>query len=339
MNFQFQNRSKFALLTINNVYANLPSTPFQLSDGAWVTPGLPMGKPDLERWENWIGSIRMESLRRANLVLLVEEPSNNPGIVDAAHRRLGYDLNLLFYLLHLKSGIEHTKGADLLYGYSDEGPPVIRQMIEMPAFYQIKGYRRSPITQDWLEDTLVLRAGVMDMKMDNTAFRRVTRGLHTLFSGLMNEHGQDRLHQFVRSLEALILPDKGKTTKQFARRCQTFTGASEYARERLEEAFEMRSATEHLNEWDEAVQAYPAEQRENVCLHRTRQIERLACHAYARLLSDAALRDYFRTEATIRDFWKLPDDQRLRLWGAPFDIAQEPFVEKYDSWERAFPEP
>jgi hypothetical protein len=43
-------------------------------------PGVPV--PDLGVWKEWIGSIRMERLGRANLVLFVEEPSNNPEILD-----------------------------------------------------------------------------------------------------------------------------------------------------------------------------------------------------------------------------------------------------------------
>lgn len=42
---QFQNKSKFALLTVNNVYTDLPSAAFRLSDGTWVMPGVPV--PDL----------------------------------------------------------------------------------------------------------------------------------------------------------------------------------------------------------------------------------------------------------------------------------------------------
>ena len=139
-------------------------------------------------------------------------------------------------------------------------------MSQMPAFHQSKGWRRSPITAAWLEEALILRAGVSAMDADKTQFRRVVRGLVTLFNGL-RETGQDRLHQFVRSLEALILPDIGRTEKQFVHRCQTFARAGDDTRDLLVEAFAMRSDTEHLNPWDEAVQTYPADQREDVCWH------------------------------------------------------------------------
>jgi hypothetical protein len=328
---QFQSNSKFGMLTVNNVYTDLPRSAFQLSDGTWILPSVPVA--DLGIWKEWIGSIRMERLAKANLVLFVEEPSTNPEIVDAVHKRLGDDLSRLFYFVHLRSGIE-CESADLLLGSSRGGAPEIRQMSQFATFYQSKGYRRVPITTEWLEDAVTLRAGVMAMDVDKSEFRRVIRGLNTLFKGL-KETGQDRLHQYVRSLEALILPDIGKTEKQFAHRCQTFARAGDDTRTLLLEAFAMRSDTEHLHPWHEAVQNYPADQRENVCWHRTRQIEHLACDAYSRVLRDAALRSHFRTDTAIAAFWHLPDDQRRTLWGKPLDIAIEPLVQKYDQWERA----
>ena len=323
MDYQFQERSKFALMTVNNVFTNLSTSAFQLCDGTWIMPGMPV--PDIGIWKKWLGSIRLERLGRANLVLFVEEPSDNPGILDDVHQRLSGNLGLLFSMLHLRVGIE-MESADLLCGSSVNGVPEIREMYQMPYFRQSPGYMRAPITQAWLEDGLVLRAGAATMKTDRETdrkrFRRVIPGLHTLLKGL-RETGQDRLHQFVRSLEALTLPEIGSTKKQFAHRCQTFAGD---ARALLLEAYEIRSDTEHLNPWDNSVQRYPLDQREDVCWQRTRQIEHLACDAYSRLLRDPALRKHFRTEDTIAAFWKLQDGQRRRLWGTPLDIAQEPLT-------------
>jgi hypothetical protein len=331
MDFQFQNKSKFALLTVNDVYSDLPPSAFQISDGTWIMPSVPV--PDLGIWKHWIGSIRLERLGKAKLVFFVEEPSDNPEILDTVHQRLDNDLCRLFYMLHLGTGIECTEGADLLCGSSEQGVPGIRQVSQMPTFHHSKGWRREPITQTWLEDALVLRGGLVAMEADKTQFRRVIRGLNTLFNGLQ-ETGQERLHQFVRSLEALILPDIGNTKNQFAHRCQTFTRADEDTRALLLDAFNMRSDTEHLHEWDRAVQGYPADEREDVCWQRTRQIEQLACDAYARVLRDGAIQEQFRTGTAIAAFWRLPDDKRRLLWGKPLDITLEPRIQKYDQWER-----
>lgn len=332
MSHQFQKQSKFALLAVNNVYTDLPDTAFQLSDGTWVMPSVPVS--NLGIWKDWIGSIRMKRLARANLVLFVEEPSLSPEIVDEVHHRLDKALSDLFYMLHLNPGVEVAEGADLLCGSSIDGVPGIRQMSQMPTFHQSNGWQRAPISKDWLEKGIALRAGVAAMDADTTQFRRAVRGMVTLFKGLQ-ETGQDRLHQFVRSLEALVLPDIGSTQKQFAHRCQTFARAGEDTRTLLLQAFNMRSDTEHLNPWDEAVQSYPVAERENVCWQRTRQIEHLACGAYSRLLRDPTLRMHFRDEIAIAAFWKLPDGERRALWGKPLDVALEPLVQRLDQWQRA----
>ena len=318
MAYQFQKNSKFVLLTVNNVYTELPASAFQLCDGTWIMPGVPV--PDLGIWKEWLGSIRLEHLGRANLALLVEEQSDNPGVLDDVHQRLSGNLRLLFCMLHLRVGIEIDDGVDLLVGSSVNGVPEIRQVSQMPRFYRSEGRAGAPITKDWIEESLVLRDGAEAMDADKTQFRRVIRGLNTLFKGLKEETGQNRLHQFVRSLEALILPKIGKTKTQFAHRCQTLARPCDDTRALLLEAFEMRSNTEHLHDL--------SDKHEDVCWKRTRQIEHLACDAYSRLLRDPALRKRFRTEADIEVFWKLSDGQRRGLYGTPLDIAQEPLVQE-----------
>ena len=105
-------------------------------------------------------------------------------------------------MLHLRVGIEIDDGVDLLVGSSVNGVPEIRQVSQMPRFYRSEGRAGAPITKDWIEESLVLRDGAEAMDADKTQFRRVIRGLNTLFKGLKEETGQNRLHQFVRSLEA-----------------------------------------------------------------------------------------------------------------------------------------
>jgi hypothetical protein len=120
--FQFRTNSKFAILALDGVYSDLPDAEFQLSDGTWVMPRVPT-VADLGVWKEWIGSIRAGSLQRSNLVLLAEEESRNPLILDEDHYRLRNDLAQLFYFLHFRQGIE-CAGAnepDLLCGSCKEG--------------------------------------------------------------------------------------------------------------------------------------------------------------------------------------------------------------------------
>jgi hypothetical protein len=292
---------------------------------------------DLGVWKEWIGSIRTEQLDRANLVLLLEEESVNPEIFDGVHNQLIQDLGKLFYCLHLRQGIECAEGnaANLIAGSSIQGKAEIRHMSLLPSFYQTRGYRRAPMSTEWLENGVALRSGMKAITAQKGDFLRLIRGLNVLFSGLQEHFGQERVHQFVRSIEALILPDTGKTKKQFVNRCQTFSRPGADTESVLGEAFDMRSDTEHLKDWNRAVQTHSAAEREDVCLQRTRQMEQLACFAYSRLLQNAVLREHFRTDATIAAFWQLPDNNKLATWGSALDINAEPRCAKYHSTGRA----
>lgn len=320
----FRQNSVFAILAGNAVYTELPDRDFQLSDGTWVLRGMPVSE-DQGSWKEWLGSIFWNRLCAANLVLLAEKPSNIPALLGAEHQRLSDDLGLIYELAHLGVGIEASsdEGAYRLLGSFENGFFDIRGVEEMRRLYRSQGAQQEPITPDCLESSVTLRDGFAKMRADQTQFTRVLRGLDTLFKGKREQAGNDRLHQFVRSLEALIVPCKGNTKKQFVHRCQTFAPAGEDTRKVLTEAYEMRSATEHLNPWDGPVEKYPLDEREEVCWKRTQQVERLACNAYERLLRSASLREHFRTDDSINGFWKLLDHQTREIWGAPLDITKE----------------
>ena len=77
MDYQFQKNSKFALLAFSSVFADLPTEAFRLSDDkTWIMPRVPVTDPGI--WKEWLGTVRMEHLGQANLVLFVEEPSDTP---------------------------------------------------------------------------------------------------------------------------------------------------------------------------------------------------------------------------------------------------------------------
>ena len=325
MDYKFRENRKFALLAVHEAVTDLPDAPFQLSDGTWVMASMPpTDYPNT--WKEWLGSIRAERLGSANLVLLAEEPSDYPWVLDAVNRRLSDDLGLLFYVLHLNVGIviNGDDRTDRLCGTCMNGTLEIRQVDQMPRFRGTFGQRAAPITKDWLDDSLVLREGVAELKADQTQFKRLTYGLSVLFKGLREEMGCDRLHQFVRSLEGLVLPEKGKTKRQFVHRCQTFAGSGDVTRDILSEAYDLRSATEHLNPPERVLRrSNRLGGVEVACLQRTQQMERLACHAYLRLLRNPDLRrKYFRTDDELARFWKLPDDQRGGLWGPTIDLGE-----------------
>jgi hypothetical protein len=150
---------------------------------------------------------------------------------------------------------------------------------------------------------------------------RVRRGLKVLFDGtLMPNKDGDRLHQFVRAVEALVKPEPGKTRTQFADRIsQTFTLANGETRATLLQLFDVRSHVEHMH-W--VVDALEGEERARIATvnRGTRQIDVLARAVLLRVMQSDALMDAFRSDATIDAFWRMGDVERVGVWGQRLDI-------------------
>jgi len=331
--FRLSVGQKFAVLAIANLYAD-EEEDHQLSDGTWVLNRVPVAIQ--EHWVGWVGTLRADRMRQANAVLVRALDSNNPTIAgDVEQLNLTQHLNKLFSMLQLHSVPEYGE-ADLLAGAVLEDGANIRHMAVLPKFHQTKGYLRTPVNIARLEAAAGLRASLEQMeRLSPVKFSRLIRGLNALKDGLLQETGQERLHQFVRSLEALVLPAVGSTKSQFAHRCQTFAKASVPAKAILQEAYDMRSDAEHVQDWNRALQAYPTTEREDVALHRTRQMEHLATTAYSKILEDKTLSASFEDDTSQEAFWKLTEGQRITAWGKQLDLTTIPLVRKYDGFNRA----
>lgn len=292
-----------------------------LADGTWVLCVLP---PWLDnQWKKWLGEIWTESIAGVNLVIVRTMYSMKPELLDEEHYKLRQEAFDFFTLLRLSGSIEY-EGAEALQGSMYNDAIHIRQIVQIEALYPARDSPRIPVTPDRLEEAAKARVAREAMRAALGQYRRFTHALRVLADGLMQYHGEERLHNFVRSIEGLILPEVGRTRKQFINRCQTFTNRAAGTEKILAEAYDMRSDVEHLHEWDRSLQSYPGPQRENVALHRTRQMEALACFAYSRIFFDSGLQQHFKTDADIKAFWQQPDSARFCIWSYGIDLTSVP---------------
>lgn len=329
--FQLHDRDKFVLLLVSNVFTEPRDLPeIQLSGNTWVLPKYPTAL-DMH-WEALVGTIRFEEIKRANLVLSSVSPSRSYTL-EREDESLGERMAHLYSLLQLSGVIEH-EAANLLTGSLDSGNAYIRQMASITTYRPTKGYTRNAVTIERLQEAAQFLATLNALR-DSSGHQRFLRGLGILFDGLRQQSGQERLHQFVRALEALTLPSTGATKRNFSHRCQTFASASAEAAAILNQAFDMRSDAEHVHEWDRSLGDVAPEKPEDVALWRTRQMERLACTAFSRALGDQNILRHFIDENSISSFWKFDDATRRRIWGVGLDLSSIPIVRSYDQWGRA----
>jgi hypothetical protein len=289
----------------------------QLGEGLWASDGLPVALA--EHWEKWLGTLIIESLRRS-LVLTVTGKQPKPGIVyqEALRRRL-YRLQYALSLL----GICGYDEAFYIAGANEKGVPEVRQFGRIRrTFYLSRGMPTVPFGLEELNRAVRLAERMLIVDKKGPEWRRLRRGIDALNLGLSERDLQDaRLHQFVRVLEALVLPEQGRSKNQFAHRCQTFTLANTYAKEALSEAYEIRSKMEHLHSAIDGVSGTGTEEeKEETLYQRARQMDQLARFAITRVLESDTLLAIFKADATIEEFWKKSDDERIAIWGERLDL-------------------
>jgi hypothetical protein len=166
--------------------------------------------------------------------------------------------------------------------------------------------------------------GLLEIYADRTLIR-VRRGIRVFWRGLQERNPEDRLHQFVRCLDAIVM---SRDANQFGQRAQIFaTGAD--VEGVLRQSHTLRSVNEHLHGWEPIIkrlydpaamsaQATQAEVEQEL-MRRVRQLEGLARSVYARIAISPAHRDLFRDRA-IRAYWDLPIEEQRKSWGNPISI-------------------
>jgi hypothetical protein len=157
--------------------------------------------------------------------------------------------------------------------------------------------------------------GIRAIHIPGTETNRLQRGFHAWIRAIQELYGDERLHQFVRALEAVVKPAEGSGRRQFALRGQLFVGESALNETMLTEIFNMRGSTEHLNPLANALQAYPEENRQTIAQQRLCQTQLLASYIYEVVLGDAVLRALFTSDDRIAAFWKLSRAEQRTEWG------------------------
>jgi hypothetical protein len=121
----------------------------------------------------------------------------------------------------------------------------------------------------------------------------------------------ERLHQYCRCIEGLIVPDDGKTRNQFKSRTETFIGPRHH--DLIGEAFDIRSAVEHLHE-DRYLHPFSRDIRLKLVKSEA-VLEFVARTAIQRILLDQALWPHFANTVAAKAFWAMPTAERQRIWG------------------------
>ena len=280
-------------------------------------------------WREWLGTIRTDELDNCNLYLLSKQRSADVSVFNAENQALQQRVRHFYIGLLLASPFAPAQNPVLLTGACRGEEIDLRQhTIHDPPVPNIWRPYPAVVPDD------IRRAANLGRNLEKLAAIRSTGGHWRLLRALSVYTDArtipdilDRIHQYCRCIEGLILPDVGNTKKQFKSRTDLFIGATHHTL--MGELYDIRSAVEHLHE-NRYLEYFDRKVRLDLA-KKAAIAESIARSALAHILEKDSLCVYFGNTQALKDFWALAPEVRKAIWGDPIDplIAIKDFDPKY----------
>ena len=268
-------------------------------------------------WQEWLGSIRAKEVEGCNLFLLSKLASSTPDILDGENERVTQRVWNFYVGLLLASTFAPAHKPVILTGSRRAQEIDIRQQqdLDSPVPCLFRPY--PPV-----EPGDIRLAAQLGENLETLAATplsgghwRLFRTLHVYTEARTTKDILDRLHQYCRCIDGLILPDAGQTKRQFKSRTELFIGPRHHAM--MDEIYDVRSAVEHLHE-NRYLESFDRATRLDL-LKKEAIAEYIARTVLARILCHNALWPHFANTSALAKFWALTAIERGQIWGDPID--------------------
>lgn len=291
--------SKFVAIALDDVTSHLTDV-VTINEGIFLCPGPPFKVNP--RWREWIGTIRTREFEQANIVLLASRPSTKPDVLDEETQELERTALKLWYSV-LILGVPAFRSMNVISGGRVGEEIQIRQVSRLPTFYYNAGNFPLYICSKCADEAGIIFSVLNRIYEQPDLFRQLRRGLKSFQRALTEEQDYDRLHGFIRSLDAIIMTEKGKGKKQFVARCHSFAKSNSTLGETLGLMYDLRSRVEHQADWDDLFPGLFLNDRLRNANRVTRQAEALARAAFHIILRNESLVNLYQDMKSIKEVW------------------------------------
>jgi len=265
-----------------------------------------------EFWKRELGDYQFQHLAKSNFAIELLQPEGATSWDKIASRLWGTMYSVLLF------GIPRLIGGLEILGKRYENGTTVHRAITPYRISSCPHARAALLSGNAFMKARGVASGLREIHRTGAEFFRLRRGFLSWLSATRTELGDGRLHQFIRAVEAVVKPAQGKTKDQFVNRSALFTVNGDI----LSELFNLRSATEHMNDYSPIVTGNWSWDPERRGWYRSFQAELLAQVVYTRILSDPGLLEQFRTEGAIDAFWGMDDSSRRKIWGKAVNLNQ-----------------
>lgn len=198
-------------------------------------------------WRQWLGSMRVDDVSGCSLFLLAKLRSSQPEVLDGENQRLNAAVGDWFMGLVLETNFATSDALFIASGSCKDGKVDVRQFGSIRPPMPSVVSKRSPISVDQLCRAALIRESLkLAREVEGKGNWRILRCLSIYREARCEGNVLDRIHQFARCIEGLIVPKQGDTKKQFKSRTELFIGSQYH--EIMGEIYEIRSEVENLHE-------------------------------------------------------------------------------------------
>jgi hypothetical protein len=309
-----ENGEKYALVGLSIKFEGHHRA-VKITPNLWVLADTTFNVPS--HWQDWLGSIRARGVEDCNLFLLSKLASSTPDVLDAENQKLQQRAWEFYVGLLLASTFAPTHRPVLLTGSRRDGEIDIREQkdFDSPVPCLFRPY--PPVGPENIRLAAQLGENLNALATPPLRGRhwRLFRILHIYTEARTIGDILDRLHQYCRCIDGLILPDPGNTKKRFKSRTELFIGPHHH--DMMGDIYDVRSAVEHLHE-NRYLEGFDRATRLDL-LKKEAMVEHVARTALARILGDDTLWGHFANTPALAKFWALTPTERRGIWGDPID--------------------
>jgi len=314
--FDIPENYKYDLIAIptSTVSFNIPDF-INLQNGYWAIKHFPIKM--LEHWKEWLGTIRIEKFEKSRLFIVVIRKSNATEFLDKENYKLCQDIHRLYFGLLISSPSIGYDGCIRITGSTKEGETNVRQYNIYNKTFKIIGDPYKKINEYHILEAKIIANRLASIENENN-YKRIWRIIRAFNAGLESEDPADRIHQFVRCVEGFILPEIGKTRKNYINRTKLFIGNNWENLMGL--LFDIRSSFEHLHDPMNPIDESKERDRQFVLHNGAFVSEYIARYCIKRLFLRKQLWQHFESDKAIKDFWKFSLKDKKKHWGIQLDL-------------------
>ncbi len=300
MNYGFAEFNCFASLSFSGRGVHLEGESVWMTKDLLVARRTPFAMDEF--WKTQLGEIAANKVSNSNTVLIALSTGDN-------YEELKSYLHSFHYGLMLQ-GTGYNCGQE---GWIIAGPVKNCELRSssvgsMFRFHEPAKVITSAIEVVRLKRALVLAAGIdaIYSNQPSDKYLRLRKGFDAYVLGLRSNQFHIRLHQFVRAIESVVMPRRSNLKNDFKLKSKVIIGDNDESEEILNDLYELRSAAEHLSPMHSKLDRFDPDRRNDILATRSYQAEILARFAFCSVLEDVAVRDRFKSDDTIADFWTAP---------------------------------